>query len=413
MESPDRSSAFTRRGFLVGTGLGSMSVLASSGSVLATGRPAGPAEDPSPNTVPFEGVHQAGITTPEQHSLVFAAFDVTAGNSGGLRDLLAGWTAAAGRLASGEQLAGPSGLDGPPADTGETLGLGPARLTLTFGLGPSLFDGRFGLGDKRPAALVDLPRFPGDALDASLSGGDLCVQACADDAQVAFHAIHNLSRLASGSAVLRYVHCGFAASGVGPPKPRNLLGFQDGTANLDAADAGSMDRFVWVGDDNDQPWMRGGTYLVLRRIRIHLEQWDRTTLEEQEQTIGRKKDSGLPLGSLDTSYVADLSAVGPDGAPVIPDGAHIRVASPVLNSGAAILRRGYSFADGIDPESGELDAGLLFICFQSDPGKQFVPIQQRLAGNDALNEFLLHTGSAVFACPPGVRGGASIGSGLF
>ena len=204
------------------------------------------------------------------------------------RTFYASWTATA-RVAAGEQLAGPSGIYAPPADTGETLGFAPARLTLTFGLGPSLFDDRFGLHDKRPVALVDLPGFPGDALDTSLSGGDLCIQACADDAQVAFHAIHNLSRLALGAAVLRYVHCGFAASAVGPPAPRNLLGFQDGTANLDAADSAAMDRHVWVGDDNDQAWMRGGTYLVFRRIRIHLEQWDRMTLDDQEQTIGRKK----------------------------------------------------------------------------------------------------------------------------
>jgi deferrochelatase/peroxidase EfeB len=390
-----------------------MSVFAASGSILASGRSAGAAEDQSSHAVPFEGIHQAGITTPEQRFLAFAAFDVTAGNGDDLQDLLASWTAAAARLAAGEQLAGPSGIYAPPADTGETLGFAPARLTLTFGLGPSLFDDRFGLHDKRPVALVDLPGFPGDALDTSLSGGDLCIQACADDAQVAFHAIHNLSRLALGAAVLRYVHCGFAASAVGPPAPRNLLGFQDGTANLDAADSAAMDRHVWVGDDNDQAWMRGGTYLVFRRIRIHLEQWDRMTLDDQEQTIGRKKDTGLPLGTLDASYVADLSAVGPNGVPVIPDSAHIRVASPVLNNGAAILRRGYSFADGIDPESGELDAGLLFICFQSDPGKQFIPIQQRLASSDALSDFLLPTGSAVFACPPGVRGTDPIGSALF
>jgi deferrochelatase/peroxidase EfeB len=380
--------------------------------MVASGSSGDSAEDTS-QTVPFDGVHQAGITTPEQRCLAFAAFDVVGGNGDGLRELLASWTAAASTLATGEQLTGPSGPYAPPADTGESLGVGPARLTLTFGFGPGLFDDRFGLRDKRPSALTDLPPFPGDALDSSLSGGDLCIQACADDARVAFHAIHNLSRLALGAAVLRYVHCGFTASGVGSPKQRNLLGFQDGTANLNPADSASMDRFVWVGDETDQAWMRGGSYLVLRRIRIHLEQWDRMTLEDQEQTIGRKKVSGLPLGTLDASYVTDLAAVGRDGAPVIPDGAHIRVASPVLNDGAAILRRGYSFADGIDPESGELDAGLLFICFQSDPTKQFVPIQQRLASSDSLAAFLLHTGSAVFACPPGARGGATIGSGLF
>lgn len=412
--SAGRPGAFSRRGFLVGTGLGSASVLAPSASA---GGEAGSVPDQAESAprVPFFGSHQAGITTPEQQYLAFAVFDVTADSGRDLESLLARWTSAAGRLTSGDALTGPSGPSAPPADTGECLGLPPARLTITFGFGPSLFDDRFGLGSKRPEALVDLPSFPGDSLSPSFSNGDLCIQSCADDARVAFNAVHNLSRIAPGSATLRNLQCGFArtaASGIGQPAPRNLLGFRDGTANLAATDTAAMSRFVWVDERADQPWMSGGTYLVIRRIRIHLEAWDRTTLAEQEGAIGRRKVSGTPLGALDRSYVPDLRAVGPDGTPAIPDDAHIRVASPILNNGAAILRRGYSFADGIDPESGELDAGLLFICFQKDPRQQFIPIQQRLSEKDALSEFLLHTGSGVFACPPGVSGSASIGDGL-
>jgi deferrochelatase/peroxidase EfeB len=302
----------------------------------------------------------------------------------------------------------------PPPDTGEALGLPPSALTLTVGFGPTLFDTRFGLGKRRPAALVDLPPFAGDALDPTSSGGDVCIQACANDAQVAFHAVHDLARLALGSATVRYVQSAFgraASSGAGQPTPRNLLGFHDGTNNLDPGDEGAMARFVWV-DSPDQPWMKGGTYLVWRRIRIYLEAWDRSTLHAQEQTIGRIKASGAPLGGTRQSDPVNLQAVGDYGQSIIPETAHIRVAAPSSNGGQAILRRGYSFVDGVDPQSGELDAGLFFICFQKDPRQQFIPIQTRLSHNDALSEYLTHTGSGIFACPPGTAQGGTWGEGL-
>ena len=249
------------------------------------------------SAVPFFGDHQAGIATPEQARMVFAAYDVTASDAAGLSGLLAQWSAAAARLTVGQALDGPTGPFAPPADTGEALGLPPSNLTITVGFGPTLFDGRFGLGPRRPAPLVDLPAFAGDALDDSLSGGDLCIQACADDAQVAFHAVHNLTRLALGSATIRYVQLGFgrtASTGPGDETPRNLLGFHDGINNLDPTNTEAMRRSVWVDSRTDQPWMIGGTYLVARRIRIHLEAWDTATLEAQEQTIGRKKVSWGP-----------------------------------------------------------------------------------------------------------------------
>jgi deferrochelatase/peroxidase EfeB len=159
--------------------------------------------------------------------------------------------------------------------------------------------------------------------------------------------------------------------------------------------------------------MVGGSYLVARRIRIHLEQWDRTTVEEQEHTIGRMKLSGAPLGGSSEDEPVDLGALTAGGVPVIPDSAHIRVASPATNDGQAILRRGYSFADGIDPVTGELDAGLFFVCFQKDPRVQFVPIQQRIADTDSLAQYLLHTTSGLFACPPGIEPGGTVGGELF
>jgi len=405
-----RGPSFSRRQLLAGSGLATAAVAAAA----VAGPDAAAAAVGDGGTVPFHGAHQAGIATPEQARMVFAAYDVTAADRAGLQALLASWTAAAERMTQGRSVDGPTGPFAPPADTGEALDLPPSRLTLTVGFGPSLFDGRFGLGPRRPEALIDLPPFAGDRLDPARSGGDLCVQACADDAQVAFHAIHNLTRLAFGSATLRYLQNGFgrtASAGGAAATPRNLLGFKDGTDNLVTSNARSMDAYVWA-DDADQAWIRGGSYLVARRIRIHLEAWDRSTLGDQERTIGRIKDSGAPLGASREHDPVDLHALDGFGNPRIPQSAHIRVAAPSTNHGAAILRRGYSFADGMDPATGELDAGLFFVCFQKRPADQFVPIQRRLSGQDALSAYLAHTGSAIFACPPGTAPGQSWGHGL-
>jgi deferrochelatase/peroxidase EfeB len=173
-----------------------------------------------------------------------------------------------------------------------------------------------------------------------------------------------------------------------------------------------MARFVWVGDDEPQTWLRGGTFLVARRIRMRIEVWDRSALGDQQDAIGRYKESGAPLTGVAEHDPVDLDARRPDGSRVIPLTAHIRHAGPAANHGERILRRGYSFTDGIDPETGELDAGLFFVAFQRDPRRQFVPIQRRLAANDALDEYIVHTGSALFAVPPGVERGRSIGDGL-
>ncbi len=411
--TPDRPGAISRRQMLAGSGLATAAVVTAAG--LAPGDAGAAAPGATSATEPFHGEHQGGIATSEQARLVFAAYDVSGVGRAGLAALLAEWTAAAGRMTAGQTVAGPTGSYSPPADTGEALGLPPARLTLTVGYGPTLFDDRFGLSDRRPAALVDLPAFAGDALDPARSGGDLCVQACADDPQVAFHAIHNLTRIGLGAVTLRYLQIGFGratSAGDASTTPRNLLGFKDGTANLDPSDPASMDAYVWVDGSTDQSWMQGGSYLVARRIRVHLEAWDRTTLGGQERTIGRVKDSGAPLGRTREHDPLDLSALDSFGEPLIPENAHVRVAAPGINGGTALLRRSYSFADGVEPSSGELDAGLFFVCFQQDPSRQFVRIQQRLSEQDALADYLVHTGSGVFACPPGPGPGRPWGHGL-
>jgi deferrochelatase/peroxidase EfeB len=366
---------------------------------------------------PFYGDHQAGIVTPAQDRLHFAAFDLLDVSAADLQELLADWSYASNRMTAG-QGAGPYGpadgpYDSPPDDTGEALDLPPAGLTITFGFGPSLFDDRFGLAGKRPAALIDLPHFPGDALDPAYMGGDLCIQACSDDPQIAVHAIRNLSRIAFGRASLRWSQLGFgrtSATTRAQQTPRNLFGFKDGTANLRAEDTTAIEESVWAG--GDPAWMAGGSYLVARKIRMTIETWDRTSLREQETLVGRTKGSGAPLSGGSEFTEPDFELKGRGDSPIIDENSHVRLAHPTENNGAALLRRGYNFVDGND-ELGRLNAGLFFICFQRDPREQFVPIQSNLARKDGLNEYLRHVGSAIFAIPPGAKEGRPIGSTLF
>jgi deferrochelatase/peroxidase EfeB len=374
--------------------------------------------------IEFHGTHQAGIATPAQDRLHFAAFDLSTTSRSELIVLLKKWTAAAEAMCAGRDV-GSGAVTGspnsPPDDTGEALGLAAAKLTLTVGFGTSLFADdigrdRFGLASRRPAQLADLPGFAGDALDPARSGGDLCVQACADDPQVAVHAIRNLARLARGTASVRYSQLGFgrtSSTSVQQATPRNMMGFKDGTANIKAEDATQMEQHVWARAGEGPAWMVGGSYLVTRRIRMLIEPWDSTPLTEQERVIGRLKGSGAPIGATDEFAPIDLTAVHGD-APLIDEKAHIRLAHPSTNNGATLLRRGYSFVDGTDA-LGRLDAGLFFMAYQRDPRAQFVTINTSLSGKnaDALNEYIQHVGSGLFAVPPGVRTGEYWGQALF
>jgi deferrochelatase/peroxidase EfeB len=414
--------AVSRRQFLGVAGAAGAGALAASAATLgadALVAPPAAAASVHGGIEPFHGEHQAGIVTAAQDKLLIAAFDVTSTARDDVVDLLAQWTRAARRMAAGLPVGTDNrDADAPPDDTGEADGLGPASLTVTFGFGATLFerDGvdRFGLNARRPAALVDLPFFAGDEIEAARSGGDLVVQACANDPQVCFHAIRNLTRIGRGTVVLRWSQSGFGRTSSTDRvqvTPRNLMGFKDGTNNLVAEDATALRRHVWVGADDQPAWMRGGTYMVVRRIRMLLEVWDRSTLADQEATIGRVKESGAPLGKRRERDVVDLN-LHADGELVIAGDAHIRLAAPELNRGARLLRRGYSFTDGINQVTNQLDAGLFFIAFQRDPRTAFIPVQQHLA-TDALNEYIRHTGSGVFAVPPGVQSGGSIGETLF
>jgi deferrochelatase/peroxidase EfeB len=398
----------------------------------------------------FWGTHQGGIATRQQANTYFAAFDLVTAKRDDVVKLLQTWTAAAARMATGQtaqplekgmkplaarghsDAAQPTSDDAyekpdtgeQAVDSGEALGLPPARLTTTFGFGATLFikDGvdRYGLVQHRPEALIDLPRFNGDQLVAERTGGDLCVLACAEDPQVAFHAVRQLARLAYPAAKMRWAQTGFLPRYRNKETPRNLMGFKDGTLNVPAGDRALMDQFVWVGDEGN--WMKRGSYVVVRPIRIALEHWDRMNLKFQEQVVGRRKQSGAPLGRAHEKDSLNLDDNDSDSNPLIPENAHVRLAAPATNDGAQILRRPYSYDNGLSftaerwppwRQGMEFDAGLLFVCYQRDPRTGFVKIYDKMSKFDMMNQFVTHVGSGLFACPPGTSAGGFIGQPLF
>jgi deferrochelatase/peroxidase EfeB len=422
---PGEPTLSRRRLFAVSAAVGSSLGLGSAGAALAAA-PVGPASAGHGHApvVPFFGRHQAGIADPQQRQTYFAAYDLTATKRADVIALLQAWTAAAARLTAGETVAAAAGAydtQKPIADSGEAVGLSPARLTITFGFGPGLFtakDGsdRYGLAAQRPAALVDLPRFPGEQLIEAKTGGDLSVQACAEDPQVAFHAVRQLSRIAAGVAQVRWVQAGFLPDAKPGETPRNLMGFKDGTQ--ETTDLGT---FVWAGSEAPR-WMQGGSYLVARRIRIALEHWDQMNVGFQEQTVGRHKSSGAPIGMHHERDALPLQATDKDGNPIIAENAHVRLGNAATNNGAMILRRGYSYNDGVNfvaerwppwHQGMEYDAGLFFMCYQRDPRTGFIPMFDRMSKFDMLNQFATHTGGGIFAVPRGVANGEYIGQGLF
>jgi deferrochelatase/peroxidase EfeB len=365
--------------------------------------------------VEFYGGAQAGIATAAQDRLHFVAFDVLTKDRAQLVQMLKDWTAAAARMTAGQDAGAIGATDGvleaPPDDTGEAIGLPPSGLTLTIGFGPALFrdatgKDRFGIASRKPAALADLPHFPGDTIDTAISGGDICVQACANDPQIAVHAIRNLARIGVGTVSVRWSQLGFgrtSSTSTSQATPRNLFGFKDGTANLKAEETDLIKQYLWVAPGDGPEWMAGGSYMVTRKIRMLIESWDRTSLGEQEDIFGRTKGEGAAMGKAKEFDEIDLVSKNGEGEPLVADDAHIRLAHPTTNNGVHLLRRGYNFVDGSDG-LGRLNAGLFFIAYQRDPRTAFVPIQMNLARHDALNEYIRHVSSALFACPPGVSG---------
>lgn len=394
-------------------GLGAVAALAS-----CSGEPAGgssPLPTPEEATYPFEGEHQAGIITPAQEHLHFAAFDLTPdATREDLQELLTRWTAAARRMTLGGEVSARGAFGGgpkfPPDDSGEAYDLGPNGLTLTFGFGSSLFKDHLGLAHKKPADFTDLPVMVNDFLNQDRSHGDLCIQACANDPQVTTHAIRNLTRLAVGTATLRWSQLGFgrtSSTTQAQATPRNLFGQKDGTRNLRAEEPDLLDEHVWIPDG----WARGGSYLTARRIAMSIEVWDTLQLEEQERVTGRDKAQGAPLTGSDEFDEPDFTATTERGLPVIDPRSHLHRVHPDHNDGIRMLRRGYNFVDGHD-DQGRLKAGLFFIAFTKTPGR-FARVHTSMARDDLFVEYLKTTNTGVYLIPPGVGPEGFIGEGLF
>lgn len=382
------------------------------GAMKAIGYEAGTAPQDNlsvSNKIPFYGKYQPGISTPAQRHIYFASLEVLVQSKDELQQLFQKWTPLAVRLMNGEQIAEPAeNVYIAPADTGEAVGMDASNLTLTFGIGPSLFEKEtLNLHSLRPEQLKVLPHFPKDQLEEQYSGGDLCIQACADDPQVAFHAVRNLVRAASGQVKIKWSQAGFNPIPQDGGTPRNLFAFKDGTENPKSEK--DFLSTVWIGSTESKSWLKNGTYLIYRRIQMHLETWDRTSLKDQEATFGRHRDSGAPLGKENEFDTFDYLEKNEKGDYIIPETSHVHLAKAANKK---ILRRAFSYSSGIVSNTGAYDAGLMFISFQKDP-QQFIDIQNSLGRLDKLNEYITHRGSAIFACFPGVEKGSYIGEALF
>jgi dye decolorizing peroxidase len=394
---------------LLGTAGATGLVLGTAGA--AVGYAAAPSEAAAPLTsvgtdrAMFHGKHQPGITDGLQARGHLVAFDLTAG--AGRKEaaaLLRRWSQTARRLMAGE----PSAHD----DTDVARDAGPSSLTITFGFGHSFF-GRTGLEKQRPTALDPLPEFSSDHLDKKRSNGDLWVQIGANDALVAFHALRAIQKDAGSAARVRWQMNGFNRSPGATAHPmtaRNLMGQIDGTRNPKPSEA-DFEQRIFVPEKGEPAWMANGSYAVVRRIRMLLDDWEKLSVKAQEDVIGRRKSDGAPLSGGTETTAMDLEKTDAKGNLVVPINAHARITRPDQNGGAAMLRRPFSYHDGIDPD-GVPDAGLLFICWQADPLRGFVPVQRKLDRGDALSQFIRHESSGLFAVPGGAAEGEYVGQKL-
>ncbi len=364
----------------------------------------------------FEGKHQVGIVTPAQENAIVVAFDVVAGDAASLQAMFETLTAEIRDLMAGVPAPVLDPLK-PPADN-LIVGVEPpaADLTITVAVGSSLFDDRYGLADQKPTQLIQMPEFPNDRPDVTRLHGDLLVQICASTPAMCNHVLRRVMRATRSSLVLKWLLPGFNTPnmlGPGRASGRNLLGFKDGTANPDPGDEVAMNDLVWIGPGTNEPsWTVGGSYQVVRLIRNRVEFWDRTPLRTQETIIGRDKVTGAPLGMRHETDAPDFS-LDPSGSTFRVDG-HIRLANPRTpqTQRSHILRRGFNYSAGFDA-AGQLDQGLLFVCFQRSLDDGFVAVQNRLNG-EALEEYITPFGGGYFFALPGVTDRAgNLANGLF
>lgn len=406
-ESAASGSGISRRRLLGTAGATGLVLGAAGGAVGYASAPSGatPLTSVGATKVPFHVKHQPGITDPLQSRGHLLAFDLVPG--AGRKEaaaLLRRWSDTARRLMGGEFDA--------EGDSDVARDAGPSSLTLTFGFGHSFF-ARTGLEKQRPAALDPLPAFSSDRLDRARSDGDLWVQIGADDALVAFHALRAVQKDAGAAARVRWQMNGFNRSPGATARPmttRNLMGQVDGTRNPKPEEP-DFDERIFVPEQGEPAWMANGSYVVVRRIRMLLDDWEKLSLRDQEGVIGRRKADGAPLSGGDETTEMDLEKTDAKGNLVVPFNAHARITRPDQNGGAAMLRRPFSYHDGIDAD-GTPDAGLLFVCWQADPLRGFVPVQRKLDRGDALTPFVRHEASGLFAVPGGAAEGEYVGQAL-
>ncbi|MFE0316091.1 MULTISPECIES: iron uptake transporter deferrochelatase/peroxidase subunit [Streptomyces] len=406
-ESAASGSGISRRRLLGTAGATGLVLGAAGGAVGYASAPSGaaPLTSVGATKVPFHVKHQPGITDPLQSRGHLLAFDLVPG--AGRKEaaaLLRRWSDTARRLMAGEFDA--------EGDSDVARDAGPSSLTLTFGFGHSFF-ARTGLEKQRPAALDPLPAFSSDRLDRARSDGDLWVQIGADDALVAFHALRAVQKDAGAAARVRWQMNGFNRSPGATARPmttRNLMGQVDGTRNPKPEEP-DFDERIFVPEQGESAWMANGSYVVVRRIRMLLDDWEKLSLRDQEGVIGRRKADGAPLSGGDETTEMDLEKTDAKGNLVVPFNAHARITRPDQNGGAAMLRRPFSYHDGIDAD-GTPDAGLLFVCWQADPLRGFVPVQRKLDRGDALTPFVRHEASGLFAVPGGAAEGEYVGQAL-
>ena len=423
----------SRRALLLGAGVASGAALLKGGSAAAQGTTVPATHDHTISTdslaadhshdskphdfdndgtreaQPFYGLHQSGVVNPQPAAAILAAFDVLASDRAGLQRLFGDLTRRIAFLVKGGEVQ----ITNPQMPPPDNFVLGPDvfpdNLTVTVALGASLFDGRFGLAEQKPLHLVTMEQFPNDALEASFCHGDLLLQFCSNTPETNIHALRELIRATPDTLSLRWKMDGFlpphTLKKLGKDTIRNLMGFKDGTANIDAANAGLMDELVWVGAKHDEPnWAAGGSYQAVRLIRMLVERWDRTPLGEQQTIFGREKADGAPLGMAHERDIPNYSADAQ--GKTIPTDAHIRLANPRTPETQAnlILRRPYNFSRDNVTKAGQLDMGLAFICFQADLDAGFRAVQTRLNG-EPLEEYIKPFGGGYFFVLPGVRDG--------